>query len=214
MFLERIYTKILETFFYLLYHQFAWAYDSVANIVSLGQWKNWVYCILPYISGNKILELGFGPGYLQMKLVQGRYPQVIGVDSSPYMSRLATRRMLKENRILKLSIAYAQALPFPNEYFQQVVSTFPSEYVTDPKTIAEVKRVLSPYGQWIILPGIWITGKSIPDRFLRALFNITNQTPNTIGKFMPIYQQAGFEVEINLVHSSTWKCEIIRCVKN
>ena len=47
----------------------------------------------------------------------------------------------------------AQHLPFSNDSFDTVVSTFPSEYIYDPDTIAEVARVLRPGGRFIVIEG-------------------------------------------------------------
>ena len=56
---------LLRFFFYLLYHSFAFAYDLVAASVSLGRWKDWVLSVVPFIEGNRVLEIGHGPGHLQ-----------------------------------------------------------------------------------------------------------------------------------------------------
>src|SRR6185312_2996477 len=47
----------------------------------------------------------------------------------------------------------AQHLPFSDASFDSVVSTFPSEYIYDPDTIAEVERVLRPGGRLIVIEG-------------------------------------------------------------
>jgi ubiquinone/menaquinone biosynthesis C-methylase UbiE len=47
---------------------FAWSYDLVAAVVSLGQWNHWVGSVLPYLPGVNILEIGHGPGHLQRLL--------------------------------------------------------------------------------------------------------------------------------------------------
>ena len=60
----RLIFSLLRPVYYLLYHHFAWTYDLVADIVSLGQWKDWVRTALPYLDGC-VLELGYGPGHLQ-----------------------------------------------------------------------------------------------------------------------------------------------------
>lgn len=59
-----VFIKILKTFFYLLYHRFAWAYDFVATSVSVGMWDEWVFSVLPALEGPIVLELGHGPGHL------------------------------------------------------------------------------------------------------------------------------------------------------
>ncbi|MEK6222196.1 MAG: class I SAM-dependent methyltransferase [Chloroflexota bacterium] len=92
--MNKQFSHLLETIFNLLYHQFSWIYDAVSTIVSIGQWQEWVLSALPYISGETILELGHGPGHLQAKLIS-KYPFVVGVDKSPQMGRIASRRIMK-----------------------------------------------------------------------------------------------------------------------
>jgi SAM-dependent methyltransferase len=47
----------------------------------------------------------------------------------------------------------AQALPFSDCSFDNVISTFPTEYIYDPDTIAEIARVLRPSGHLIVIEG-------------------------------------------------------------
>ncbi len=122
----RLIQIILRPIFYLLYHQFAWAYDLVAAIVSLGRWQEWVHTALPYISG-RVLEIGFGPGHLQISLNEKIIP-TFGLDESPQMGRQAARRIKKAGAIARLTRGYAQSIPFAGEAFDSVVATFPAEY--------------------------------------------------------------------------------------
>src|SRR5262249_29890437 len=52
-----------------------------------------------------------------------------------------------------ISQASVQRLPFDDASFDDVVSTFPTEYIADPKTIREIARVLRPGGRLIIVLG-------------------------------------------------------------
>ena len=81
----RLVLFLLRSFFFVLYHQFAWTYDLVAATVSLGRWKDWVRSALPYLSG-RVLEIGFGPGYLQLSLFELGIP-AFGLDESRQMAR-------------------------------------------------------------------------------------------------------------------------------
>jgi len=141
--MKKIVARALQVFFRLLYHQFAWTYDFVAYIVSLGCWKDWVMTTLPYLEGPRIVELGFGPGHLQSELTR-REVSVFGVDASPQMAKLTSLRMNKQGEQHHLSNAYAQQLPFPNESFDQIVATFPPEFILADSTYTEAFRVLAP----------------------------------------------------------------------
>lgn len=48
-----------------LYNELAWAYDPVSWLVSLGQWDVWRKGALDYLTGKRILEIGFGTGELR-----------------------------------------------------------------------------------------------------------------------------------------------------
>ena len=96
--------RFMRLFFHLLYHPFAFTYDLVAATVSFGHWKNWVYSILPFIKGTRILELGHGPGHLQ-RLLLDRGLDPAAIDESTQMGRIAKHRLGSSQ---KLSRALAQ----------------------------------------------------------------------------------------------------------
>src|SRR5205085_6405329 len=75
---------------------------------------------------------------------------------------LQRRNVGAGSRVLQGS---AQYIPFPDAAFDTVVSTFPSEYIYDPDTIAEVERVLRPGGRLIVIEG----ANLLPVGFLQPL---------------------------------------------
>src|SRR5512135_1407430 len=83
----------LRFFFWHFYHGFAWTYDFVASAVSIGRWNDWILCTLPYVRGNRVLEIGHGPGHLQVNLRRSKPGLNIGLDESPQMGRIARRRL-------------------------------------------------------------------------------------------------------------------------
>jgi len=165
--------NLLSIFFHLLYHQFARTYDFVAAAVSLGHWQAWVLQARPFLSG-RVLEIGFGPGHLQMALNADGLA-AFGLDESRQMSRQAGRHLRKGKYPFRLTQGYAQNLPFPDSAFDRVVATFPSEYIFEVQTLAEIRRVLRPAGELIIVPSAWITGKGLLERLAAGLFQATGQ---------------------------------------
>jgi ubiquinone/menaquinone biosynthesis C-methylase UbiE len=160
----------------LLYHQFAWAYDLVAWIVSAGEWQNWVLSILPDLDGGRVLELGYGPGHLQVALYQkGASP--VGIDASSQMASIAFKRVLGAGFNPLLVSGYAQFLPFQDNNFDFVLASFPTNYILDPLTLSEAYRVLKPAGKFTMLPLARPTGNSLISIALGWLFRLTGQAP-------------------------------------
>ena len=165
---------ILRFLFSLLYHQFAWSYDFVAALVSLGRWNSWVATALPHLNG-RVLELGYGPGHLQCLMFE-RGLQPFGMDESRQMARQARRRIRKAGYSANLARGQAQHLSFPTSFFDSVVATFPSEYIFAPRAIREIRRVLVPGGRLVVLPMAWITGSKPLERLAAGLFRVTGET--------------------------------------
>ncbi len=191
--------RLLTVFFRLLYHPFAWTYDMVAAAVSFGQWRRWVFAAADLLEGPRVLELGYGPGHLQVQLVRQGF-QVYGLDESMQMARQATRRLRRDTGGVKLSRGLAQALPYPSNTFDNVVATFPTQYIVNPNTLAEIYRVLKPGGRLVVLFSAWVTGKSVPERALALLYQVTGQSPGAVpepGSAPPPFKQ----VETRLVES-------------
>lgn len=198
--MSRVLASLLHSFFHLLYHQFAWAYDLVAATVSLGRWKGWVLSALPSLDG-RVLEIGFGPGHLQVALHE-HDTQTFGLDESRQMSRQAGRRLRRKGFRTDLLRAAAGQIPFPNNSFETVVSTFPSEYIFEAHTLAEIQRVLTPGGRLVVLPAAWITGSGSMERLAAWLFRVTGEA-GEIGRLLPgmrkRLREGGFEVRHELV---------------
>lgn len=194
MLTHRLLHGFLRRFFKLLYNEWAWAYDAVAHFVSLGKWRSWTFSGLPYLKGPRVLELGTGTGYL-LAAMRLRGLSAVGLDASWCMARLAGRGFgLVVN-------GYAQFLPFPSCSFDQIISTFPSDFLWQPETLTEVWRVLVPGGELIILPAAWITGRRPAERLAARLFHLTGQSPPSLDLETALTEpllQAGFQVRVKL----------------
>lgn len=95
-------------------------------------------------SGNKVLEIGSGPGHVADLLVQAG-TSVTGVDFSPKMVEVA------QNRYPEITFRQADAeqLPFKASSFDSVVANFVVHHLARPEVVfREVNRVLKPGGRF------------------------------------------------------------------
>ena len=185
----------MRVFFHLLYHPFAFAYDLVAATVSFGNWKDWTKAVLPFIKGNRILELGHGPGHLQRILLDLKLDSV-AIDESAQMGILARRNIGSHH---KLTRGLAQQLPFSNKAFDTIIATFPTEYIFHAQTLSEIGRCLSDGGRLVVLPAAWPKSS-----LLKWLYQITGESPaggyeSYRSKIQTPFTNAGLEIEVNMI---------------
>ena len=202
----------MRGFFHLLYHQFAWTYDFVSGVVSIGMWQSWITAMLPFLEGPNILELGPGPGHLQLALAR-RGLISFGLDASPQMTRMAALRLLKQKEKPRIINGYAQFMPFQDAAFHQVLATFPTDYIFMPDTIAEIDRVLVPGGSCLILPAAWITATQFPFRWAARLFELTGQVPDTLPDWSDPFERNGFFTTLIPVELERSRLIILRARK-
>ncbi|WP_214368976.1 methyltransferase domain-containing protein [Pseudonocardia sp. H11422] len=107
--------------------------------------------------GERVLDVGSGPGYLVGALADavGASGTVHGLDPSGPMNVLASARNA-ERAWVHIDAGDAAALPYPDATFDAGVSTQVYEYVSDiPGALAELRRVLRPGGRALILDTDW-----------------------------------------------------------
>lgn len=190
-----LFLRFLRWFSVHLYTTVAWSYDGIAWLVSMGQWGAWQQVGLDRLPQGQILEIGHGPGHVLEKLAE-HGAAAVGLDPSRQMGHLAARRLRRRGQKVHLIRARAQAIPLPAGRLDGVLSTFPSEYIMDAQTCAEVWRVLRPGGDLVIVPGATITGRSLADR-LGARFNqAAFQSAGPDPRWTRSLEAAGFAVTL------------------
>jgi arsenite methyltransferase len=145
--------------------------------------------------GERVLDIGSGPGILAAELAQETQTVVHGVDVSDSMLAMASRREGIECRK-----GDATALPFPDVAFDVAVSTQVYEYVEDiGAALAEAQRVLRPGGRLAVLDTDWDSivwhsrDRERMDRVLGA-WNEHLADPYLPRTLAPRLEDAGFEV--------------------
>ena len=161
IFLLRWITKLYIWATYRLYNEFAWAYDLVSWLVSLGRWASWRRLALEYVVGDRVLEIGFGTGELLVEMASQKI-NVIGLDQSLAMHRITSRKMRRKGLLVPCLRGVAQQMPFVDGIFDTIVSTFPAGYILEAETIKECARLLRhssagiPHGGRLIIVGMYL----------------------------------------------------------
>ena len=185
----------LRYFFKIFYTRLAWTYDWVAAAVSFGRWNDWVFSVIPYLKGPRILELGYGPGHLLVKLHQTGYG-VVGLDASLQMSRIARKRLIRNKHSGIVVNGYAQFAPFQQSSFEQIIATFPSDYILCSNTLSEIWRLLVPQGELIVVPFAWVSNLKLYERAATCLSRLTGFPSNWDSIYCGPLRQQGFEVHV------------------
>lgn len=124
--------------------------------------------------GERILDAGCGPGFYVSETLERVGPEgaVAGVDSSPQMLELATRRC-EGHANCSFHAGDVTALPLDDTSFDRALSVQVLEYVADiPAALAELHRVLRPGGRLLLWDVDWATlswHSADPDRMNRVM---------------------------------------------
>lgn len=144
--------QVLRLLFGMLYRNRI-LYWFASTIPSAGQWRAWQRLALPRLVGRDVLEVGCGTGTLLNDVVAAGY-RCSAIDRSPQMVA-ATRAHLARHDVSEreapVILASVTRIPYPDESFDSVISTFPTEYIYDPAALREIGRVLRPGGRYIVV---------------------------------------------------------------
>ena len=105
-------------------------------------------------NGDRVLEIGFGGGYLLDQISRTGLPAItVGLERSPEAINLCEQKFRDQisQRKIELLCANAAELPFPDAYFNQICTVNTIYFWTNaPKVLAECHRVLTPNGKLVI----------------------------------------------------------------
>ena len=127
-------------------------YDRLTEVLSLGQNKRWRHELVVHIARfqpQRILDVATGTAGVAIELAHATDANIVGVDISEAMLERGRQRVQKAelDARIRLEVARAEELPFPDNSFDAVSFTYLLRYVADPAaTLAELARVLRPGG--------------------------------------------------------------------
>jgi ubiquinone/menaquinone biosynthesis C-methylase UbiE len=152
--------------------QAAWSSGDYAVIGTTLQIVGEELCeALDLRAGQRVLDVAAGNGNVALAAAR-RWCEVVATDYVPALLERARRRAAADGLPMEFRVADAEALPFPDESFDAVVSTFGVMFTPDQeRAAAELARVCRPGGK--IGLANWT-----PDGFIGQLFK-------TIGRHVP-----------------------------
>lgn len=117
--------------------------------------------------GERILDIGTGTGWAA-RLAARRGADVTGVDFAPGMIAAAKSLSAGIDPCPAFRVAAAEALPFPDDSFDGLISTYGVIFSDAPSTaVAEMARVLRPGGRLALA-----TWADSPDGYIAGFFDL------------------------------------------
>ncbi len=142
-----------------VFHSVASKYDVMNDLMSMGVhrvWKRFTIELSGVRKGHTVLDLAGGTGDLTMKFadIVGPEGTVVLADINDSMLKVGRDRLMDKGYTSNIEVvqANAEALPFPDNYFNCVTIAFGLRNVTDKdKALRSITRVLKPGGKLLIL---------------------------------------------------------------
>jgi len=133
-------------------------YDLNNSLLSLGlhhQWKQKTLEALALQAGESILDVGAGTADLSILAAEkiSQSGRIIATDLNEAMLRIGRQKLAARNLPhVSCALANAEALPFPDQSFDAVVTGFCLRNVSDLKqALQEIFRLLKPGGRMACL---------------------------------------------------------------
>ena len=188
--------------------------DNVSRLIEAGytipdivRRRSEVVRVLDPRSGEQVMDIGCGPGFLSADLAAAVGPSghVCAVDASSSMIKLARQRCAHQAWV-EVKQGDAVEIPVAARTVDAAISIQVYEYVPDvAKAIAELYRVLRPGGRALVLDTDWesvVWNNSDPQRMARVLVAwnehvVHSSLPRTLTRDL---RDAGFRVRSRQVH--------------
>ena len=168
------------------------SYDTIASLATFGQDIAWKREIVKAIGRrNSVLELACGTGVLSSMLANTD-KSVVGIDLTFEYLRTSKHKVLAA-----VAQGTAEVLPYRNESFEAVASSYLAKYVDIKRVVDECWRVLRPGGV------IVFHDFTYPSGLMRNLWNAHFAILRLAGRFVTSWRMV-FEQLDNLIKKSDW----------
>jgi len=146
--------------------------------------------------GQRVLDLGCGTGTLAVMIKQSApEAQVTGLDGDEQVLAIARTKAERAKVNIQLDHGLSYQLPYPDQSFDVVVSSFVIHHLTSEdkvRTFKEVRRVLRPDGWFHILD--FGRPVNLLTRAQMLVFKMFEQTADNFnGRIPSMLKEAGFD---------------------
>jgi ubiquinone/menaquinone biosynthesis C-methylase UbiE len=125
------------------YTRFGTIYDWFVKIFPI--WRIWLKHAIPYIEGQRVLEVSFGTGYLLTQYA-GRF-QTYAADYNRKFATIARDNLRERGIPASIQVADVEALPYKDSSFDTIVNTMAfTAYPDGNSALSEISRILKPDG--------------------------------------------------------------------
>ena len=175
-------------------------YDPLVSLLGGDRARRDLIAQANFTSGQRVLDIGCGTGTLAVMLKRSNAGvEVIGLDPDPKALRRAKTKATRAGISLQLDQGFADELPYPEDSFDGVFSSFMFHHLEEQnreKTLREVSRVLKPGGSFHLLDFVDHEHGShglLSHGFLSRLFHSTDRLKdNSDAHILQLMRRAGF----------------------
>jgi demethylmenaquinone methyltransferase/2-methoxy-6-polyprenyl-1,4-benzoquinol methylase len=127
-------------------------YDSLAELLSMGQNGRWRRAMIDHIAPEdptRVLDVACGPAGVSLQIAERTNADVVGLDLTGDMLRQGRRNVVRRGMTDRISLVAGRGeqLPFADQTFDALSFTYLLRYVDDPEaTLRELARVVKPGG--------------------------------------------------------------------
>lgn len=147
--------------------------------------------------GEKVLEVGCGTGALSLlsKIAVGEFGEVEGIDIAPKMIANAQQKARKANLKINFKIASVNELPYPDNYFDLVISSLMFHHLpveVKKEGLEEIYRVLKEEGGFFLCDFGSPHILTIPLMYLMLIW-ISSTRYQLLGKLSELIRECKFK---------------------